>query len=190
MNESLDKTLFSNELPFQGTIVEVNEDIEKRLQVADDFSSSDSSDECDNDDDDDDRENASQHDDDNDCHAELDDDQANASNPSNKINLDVSTLICLVSELTHGGHIYQYPNKWLEVPAEMERASRLAPKLENYMRGKSNIFSSMISYGFHLIGKELLVCQTAFDEFQSIVNTVGGPNERQRAEELFKRVIV
>jgi hypothetical protein len=38
------------------------------------------------------------------------------------------------------------------------------------------------------IGKELFICQTAFEEFTSIVNTVGGPNEKKRAEELFKRV--
>jgi len=38
------------------------------------------------------------------------------------------------------------------------------------------------------IDKELFVCQTAFEEFTSIINTVGGPNEKKRAEELFKRV--
>lgn len=32
------------------------------------------------------------------------------------------------------------------------------------------------------------MCQTAYDEFNFIVNTVGGPNERQRAQDLFKRV--
>lgn len=32
------------------------------------------------------------------------------------------------------------------------------------------------------------MCQTAYDEFNFIVNTVGGPNERQRAQELFKQV--
>lgn len=41
---------------------------------------------------------------------------------------------------------------------------------------------------FVKIGKELFVCQTAYDEFTSIVSVVGGPNEKQRAEELFKRV--
>ncbi len=107
----------------QGSIVEVDEEVEKRLQIIDDFNSSDSEEESE-----------SEVEDDND-----DEDATNieliSSNEPNKINLDVSTLICLVSELTHGGHIYRYPNKWLEVPAEMERAERLAPKLENYMKG-------------------------------------------------------
>ncbi len=107
----------------KGSIVEVDEEVEKRLQIIDDYSSNDSE-----------EENESDVEDDN------DDEIGNnieliSSNEPNKINLDVSTLICLVSELTHGGHIYRYPNKWLEVPAEMERAERLAPKLENYMAG-------------------------------------------------------
>ena len=114
----------------QGSIVEVTEDVEKRLQIMDDFSSSSSDDE-----------NESEADDDNDNDNDNDDDDLNTNaelipvNEPNKINLDVSTLICLVSELTHGGHIYRYPNKWLEVPAELERAERLTPKLENYMKG-------------------------------------------------------
>lgn len=104
----------------------MNEDVEKRLQIVDDFDSS-SSDEEDNE-----SETEDNQDDDDDDGPPIENIQANEPN---KINLDVSTLICLASELTHGGHIYRYPNKWLEVPAEMERAERLAPKLENYMKG-------------------------------------------------------
>ena len=107
--------------------MEVHEEVEKRLQIVDDFSSS------------------SSEEDDNDSETEENQDDDDGlpienlpGNEPNKINLDVSTLICLASELTHGGHIYRYPNKWLEVPAEMERAERLAPKLENYMKGTLN----------------------------------------------------
>ncbi len=122
----------------KGSIVEVDEEVEKRLQIIDDFSSSegeeDSESEIEDNDDDD------------------DDDGTNIEiipfNEPNKINLDVSTLICLVSELTHGGHVYRYPNKWLEVPAELERAERLAPKLENYMKG---LLNSMIYFFLLLI---------------------------------------
>ncbi len=106
----------------------MDEEVEKRLQIIDDFSSTDNEDE-----------NESEVEDDNNDNNDDDDDgniiELIPSNEPNKINLDVSTLICLVSELTHGGHVYRYPNKWLEVPAEMERAERLAPKLENYMKG-------------------------------------------------------
>ena len=98
------------------------------MQIVDDFSSSDSENDDDSDGDDDDT-----HD-----HSTGDAQELSCAIQPNepiKINLDVSTLICLVSELTHGGHVYRYPNKWLEVPAELERAARLAPKLENYMKG-------------------------------------------------------
>jgi uncharacterized protein DUF1308 len=109
--------------------VEVDEEVEKRLQIVDDFSSSDENDEENESDVEDDNDN------DNDDEGEVNSTEFLSSNEPTKINLDVSTLICLVSELTHGGHVYRYPNKWLEVPAELERAERLAPKLENYMKG-------------------------------------------------------
>ncbi|CAF3418611.1 unnamed protein product [Rotaria socialis] len=164
VTEPLANLLKKNGIIVKGSIVEVNEQVEKRLQIVDDFSSSDS-----------DEESESEVEDENDN----DDDYINnnteliSSHEPSKINLDVSTLICLVSELTHGGHVYRYPSKWLEVPAELERAERLAPKLEKYMEGK-----------------ELFICQTAYEEFNSIVNVVGGPNEKKRAEELFKRLTI
>jgi len=105
-------------------MVEVDEEVEKRLQILDDFSSSDN-----------DEDNESEVEEDNDDDYITNNTELLSINEPNKINLDVSTLICLVSELTHGGHIYRYPNKWLEVPAELERAERLAPKIENYMKG-------------------------------------------------------
>ncbi|CAF3464164.1 unnamed protein product [Rotaria sp. Silwood1] len=160
VTEPLANLLKKNGIIVKGSIVEVNEDVEKRLQIVDDYSSSDS-----------DEESHSETDDDNDDEIINNNLELMSSHEPTKINLDVSTLICLVSELTHGGHIYRYPSKWLEVPAELERAEHLAPKLENYMKGK-----------------ELFICQTAYEEFNSIVSTVGGPNEKKRAEELFKRV--
>jgi hypothetical protein len=105
--------------------------VEKRLQVIDDFSSSEGEE---------DSESETEDSNDNEDATNI---EIIPFNEPNKINLDVSTLICLVSELTHGGHIYRYPNKWLEVPAEMERAERLAPKLENYMKG---LFDSIINF--------------------------------------------
>jgi hypothetical protein len=104
-------------------MVEVDEEVEKRLQILDDLSSSDN-----------DEDNESEVEEDNDDEY-IPNTELIPINEPNKINLDVSTLICLVSELTHGGHVYRYPNKWLEVPAELERAERLAPKIENYMKG-------------------------------------------------------
>ncbi|CAF3851345.1 unnamed protein product [Rotaria sp. Silwood2] len=169
VTEPLANLLKKNGIIVKGAVVEVNEDVEKRLQIVDDFSSSDSDEESDSETDDDDNDDeVINNNNNNNNNIEL-----MSSHEPSKINLDVSTLICLVSELTHGGHIYRYPSKWLEVPAELERAEHLAPKLENYMKGK-----------------ELFICQTAYEEFNSIVNTVGGPNEKKRAEELFKRLTI
>ncbi|CAF1165858.1 unnamed protein product [Didymodactylos carnosus] len=88
-----------------------------------------------------------------------------------KLNLDVSTLICLASELTHGGHVYKFENRWLELPAESERCRRLLPLLENYMKGK-----------------ELYICKTAYDEFNGIIRIIGGPNEKKRVTELLEKI--
>lgn len=41
-----------------------------------------------------------------------------------------------------------------------------------------------------LSGKQLFCCETARVNFDMIVNTVGGPNERIRAKEFMKRVTV
>ena len=40
------------------------------------------------------------------------------------------------------------------------------------------------------IGKKMYVCQTALDDFRSILETLGGPEEKRRAEELLSDVTV
>ncbi|KAI0984175.1 hypothetical protein GJ496_001130 [Pomphorhynchus laevis] len=90
-----------------------------------------------------------------------------------RVNLDVSTMIALVTELTHGGHIYKFDESNLEIPAALERATRLLPVIHNFLKDK-----------------EMVACRTALDEFQEIVTVVGGPNERKRADELLKRVTI
>jgi hypothetical protein len=117
----------------KGVIVDVDQQVQKRLQIVDDYSSSENDSDDESNDEQVEQQKENQIDSDND--ENIIDIHTLSSNQPNKINLDVSTLICLVSELTHGGHVYRYPNKWLEVPAELERASRLAPKLEKYMQG-------------------------------------------------------
>lgn len=36
----------------------------------------------------------------------------------------------------------------------------------------------------------MYVCQTALDDFQSILDTLGGPGEKKRAEDLLSRVTI
>ena len=56
-----------------------------------------------------------------------------------KLNLDISTLIALVSEITNGGEGFIFKQPFLNKQAEWERASRLLPVLEEFMKGE-NLF--------------------------------------------------
>ena len=40
---------------------------------------------------------------------------------------------------------------------------------------------------YYLIGRELIVCQSAKDHFNEILDTIGGPGERKRGEELLNK---
>lgn len=40
------------------------------------------------------------------------------------------------------------------------------------------------------LGKELIVCKTAYDSFFNILNVVGGQNEKKRAETFLKMIKV
>ena len=110
-----------------------------------------------------------------------------------KLNLDISTLIALCSEITNGGENFIFKQPFLNKQAEWERSTRLLPVLEEFMKGWLSeriykIFFSLFKNSFISLGKELFVCKTAYDDFMSIVNTVGGPNERARAKQLEDRV--
>ena len=88
-----------------------------------------------------------------------------------KINLDITTLIVLTSNITNSGCNYIFQEDILTKQAEEEREQPALPELEKYLEGK-----------------ELICCQTAYENFQLILNTVGGPQEKLRAEKLFKNV--
>ena len=90
----------------------------------------------------------------------------------NKVNLDVSTLLALVSDLSNGNFNLEFDKEYLNQQADAERKSSVVPILEEFMKDK-----------------ELFVCQTAFDSFNNIIYTVGGKRERERSEKLIKRVI-
>lgn len=90
-----------------------------------------------------------------------------------KINLDVSAMIAYTSSLTNGHCNYIYKVPVLTQQAEWERVRPVKPILDELFRGK-----------------QLFCCETARVNFDMIVNTVGGPNERIRAKEFMKRVTV
>ncbi|XP_028648888.2 UPF0415 protein C7orf25 homolog [Erpetoichthys calabaricus] len=89
----------------------------------------------------------------------------------NRVNLDITTLITYVSALSHGGCHYVFKEKVLTEQASQERHERVFPKLEDFMKGK-----------------ELFACQSALKDFQTILNTLGGPGEKARGADLLQRI--
>lgn len=90
-----------------------------------------------------------------------------------RVNLDITTLFALVSNLCHGHCELVFQEKILTQQATEERSHPLLPELLNF-----------------LIGKQLFVCKTALSDFQTILSTVGGPLEKQRALTLLQYVEV
>ncbi|XP_076649852.1 UPF0415 protein C7orf25 homolog [Halictus rubicundus] len=89
----------------------------------------------------------------------------------NILNLDVSTLLAYVTNMTNGYDHFIYREPLLTQQAEMERKRPVKPILEKLFKGK-----------------ELIVCQTAYDNFMNIIEVIGGPKESLRAKELLNRV--
>ncbi|XP_017761615.1 PREDICTED: UPF0415 protein C7orf25 homolog [Eufriesea mexicana] len=87
------------------------------------------------------------------------------------LNLDVSTLLAYVTNMTNGYDYFIYREPLLTQQAEMERKSPVKPVLENLFKGK-----------------ELIVCQTAYENFMNIIDVIGGPKETVRAKELLNKV--
>lgn len=82
------------------------------------------------------------------------------------VNLDVTTLICLVSDVTNGGSVHDFADEILRDQALAERREPSLPILLKFMEGK-----------------RLICTKTAFAHFINIAKIVGGPREIARAEE-------
>lgn len=91
----------------------------------------------------------------------------------NRVNLDITTLITYVSSLSHGNCHFTFKEVVLTEQAAQERQEKVLPRLEEFMKGK-----------------ELFACQSAVDDFRVILDTLGGPGEKSRAEELLARLKV
>uniref|UniRef100_A0A3B3RKE3 Chromosome 7 open reading frame 25 n=1 Tax=Paramormyrops kingsleyae TaxID=1676925 RepID=A0A3B3RKE3_9TELE len=90
-----------------------------------------------------------------------------------RVNLDITTLITYVSSLSHGRCHFTFKEQVLTEQAAQERQEKVLPKLEEFMQDK-----------------ELFACQSAVHDFQVILDTLGGPGERKRAEQLLARLQV
>lgn len=89
------------------------------------------------------------------------------------VNLDVTALLCLISNLCYGNCDYVFSEAVLTRQAKEEIQSPVVPKIEEFIEKK-----------------KIYACQTAITSFQDIVDTIGGSKEKKRAKELLKRVSV
>lgn len=83
------------------------------------------------------------------------------------VNLDVTTLITMVSEVTNGGAYAEFEDELLKQQALDERAHSTLADLEAFFEGK-----------------ELIATEMAIEKFLGIVKIVGGPREQERARQL------
>ncbi|CAI5461222.1 unnamed protein product [Closterium sp. Yama58-4] len=97
------------------------------------------------------------------------------------LNLDVTAAVALVSELSHGGAQRiaglaepdlraRFGNTW-QFMRDQAQAELAQPQLQLLQES--------------LVNKGLIMCETAYKEFSSIVDVIAGPREKQRAAALF-----
>ncbi|KAF3698481.1 UPF0415 protein C7orf25 -like protein [Channa argus] len=88
-----------------------------------------------------------------------------------RVNLDITTLITYVSSLSHGRCHFTFREPVLTEQAAQERHLPVLPQLDTFMAGK-----------------ELFACRAAVSDFQLILDTLGGPDEKERARQLLARL--
>ena len=88
-----------------------------------------------------------------------------------KLNIDITTMLAYVSELSNGGTNCRFNEKLLEEQAMTERKEPIKPILDKVFEGK-----------------QLICCETAVKSFDEIIELLAGPNEKLRAKDLKKKV--
>ncbi|XP_049869768.1 UPF0415 protein C7orf25 homolog [Pectinophora gossypiella] len=89
------------------------------------------------------------------------------------LNLDVTAMMAYVSNMTNGHCNYVFKQEVLTQQSEWDAERPVKPILDKLFEGKT-----------------LICCNTAWDDFQKIVNTLGGPMEKIRTAELKQRLTV
>ncbi|XP_041971283.1 UPF0415 protein C7orf25 homolog [Aricia agestis] len=83
------------------------------------------------------------------------------------LNLDVTTMMAYVSNMTNGHCYYVFKQDVLTQQSHWEAQRPVKPVLQELFKGK-----------------RLICCETAWNDFEKIVNTLGGPMEMKRTAEL------
>ena len=91
----------------------------------------------------------------------------------NKVNMDVTTMVTLVSNVCHGRSNLIFKEDVLTQQAAEERAMPVLPGLIRFLRGK-----------------KMHICESALRDFQSILSVIGGENEKRRADVLLGSITV
>ena len=91
----------------------------------------------------------------------------------NAVNLDVTTLISLASNVCNGSAHIPLSDPILSQQAVDEQVAPSMPAIRQFIDDKS-----------------WCACETAVQDFRAIVDTVGGPAERRRALDILSRVSV
>lgn len=89
------------------------------------------------------------------------------------LNLDVSTMIACASALTNGRCHFRFRENVLTEQAENERRNPVRPALDE-------LFAD----------RKLVCCQSAYNDFSTIVKIMAGPCETEAAHRLFERLEV
>ncbi|KAI8128122.1 hypothetical protein FF38_08146 [Lucilia cuprina] len=87
------------------------------------------------------------------------------------LNLDITTMLAYISNVCNGGCNWIFQEPILTEQAEKERECPLKPILDKLF-----------------MDKRLICCATAYKSFQDIVSLLGGRKEKERAQELAKRI--
>lgn len=92
---------------------------------------------------------------------------------NSKLNIDITTMLAYISELSNGGSNCSFRERLLDEQAMTERKDPIKPILDK-------IFD----------GKQLICCATAVKSFDEIIELLAGPCEKFRAEELKQKLIM
>jgi hypothetical protein len=103
------------------------------------------------------------------------------------INLDVTAMLALCSNLTNGHANYAFVQPGLQEQAALERQQ---PALPFILRTIKGVLVRTAARSPCVSGKRLICCRTAYDSLRQIVRTVGGPTEQQREQLLLAYVHV
>lgn len=87
--------------------------------------------------------------------------------------LDITTMLVYVSDVCNGGCDFQFRESILAEQAAAEREK-----------------SALVSILPNIEGKTLITCQSALDDYQGIVNLLGGSQEKERAQELISQLVI